>query len=175
MLNLLCALSAAGQEIHVADANDESSARLAIVQRLSVNAKHITDAHKLVESESDELWTQLQAQKIVLADVARAFSAIMATAPEGQALQAAAVYSSLLLTPGCPVRFSILRSYWHLVFYQEYAFKHPNILPFQRCALRSNFTLSFISYSGAKLVRSRHLRCFLEVNSRYRWETPLKG
>lgn len=134
MLDLLCALSAAGQEIQAADANDDTTAKLAIVERLTVDNNHIAEARKLVDSGSSELWTQLQTQKIVLADVARAFSAIISLAPEAQALQAATVYASLLITPGCPVRIitidesSHLCNYWAKLnmLYSE-STKFPNV------------------------------------------------
>jgi hypothetical protein len=103
MLDLLHSLSVAGQELHLVGVSEDTSEKLAIVQRLQLDDDHILEATKLTRSTSPELWTQLQGQKVVMADVARAFGSIMALAPQSQALRAAAVYTTLLNSPGCPV------------------------------------------------------------------------
>ena len=103
MLDLLISLSAAGQELQAVAVSDDTTGKLAIVQRLVLEDGHIAQARKLAISNSEDVWSQLQSQKIVMADLARAFAAIMALGPEAQALQAAAIYTSLLRTPGCPV------------------------------------------------------------------------
>jgi hypothetical protein len=103
MLNFLHSLSVAGQELHAVGVSDDTSEQLAIVQRLELDDDHILEATNLIKSASPELWTQLQGQKVVMADVARAFGSIMALAPQSQALRAAAVYTTLLNTPGCRV------------------------------------------------------------------------
>ena len=103
MLDLLHSLSVAGQELQAVGVSDDTSEKLAIVQRLEIDEDHIAEATRLAKSTSPELWTQLQGQKVVMADVARAFGSIMTLAPQPQALRAAAVYTTLLNSPGCPV------------------------------------------------------------------------
>jgi hypothetical protein len=103
MLDLLHSLSVVGQELHAVGVSDDISEKLAIVQRIELDDDQITEATKLARGTSPELWTQLQGQKVVMADVARAFGSIMALAPQAQALRAAAVYTTLLNSQGCPV------------------------------------------------------------------------
>ncbi len=103
MFAVLQSLSVAGQELHAVAVSADTSEQRAIVQRLELDDDHIIEATKLARAASSELWTQLQGQKVVMADVARAFGSIMALAPQSQALRAAAVYTTLLNSPGCPV------------------------------------------------------------------------
>jgi hypothetical protein len=104
MLDFLIALSAAGQDLQAAAAAEDTPAQVAIVQGLTVEERHIAEARRLATGDASDLWRRLQDEKVVMADLARAFAAIMALAPESQALQAAALYTAVLKTPGCPVR-----------------------------------------------------------------------
>ena len=105
MLQLLSKLSAAGQDLQLVADDDDIEAKLAIVQRVVLKDSHITMSHKLANAGAPDFWKQLQTQKVVMAEVAGAFSSIITLAPQPQALRAAAIYTSLLKTPGCPVCF----------------------------------------------------------------------
>lgn len=101
---LLIQMSAAGRELLAIGEVEEASPKLAVVQGIAVEHSHLAEARKLPKDYSIHLWSTLQQEKIVLADVARAFGAVMTLAPRSHALRAAAVYTSLLMAPGCPVR-----------------------------------------------------------------------
>jgi len=100
---LLQELSAAGLELQVVGETEDTSAKLAVVQRVVIGDTCIKEAYELACEESGKLWNAMQHEKIILADITRAFAAVMMLSSDCQALHAASVYTSLLKSPGCPV------------------------------------------------------------------------
>ena len=103
VIDILHELSDAGRELLAVSEVEDTAAKLAIVQRLGVEECHLAEARSLGSHTRGSVWTALQAEKVVLADVARAFASVMALGTEGQALHAAVVYTHLLNSEGCPV------------------------------------------------------------------------
>lgn len=104
MLDFLIALSDAGQALQALTIEEDTSSGSAVIEQLSINQDHLEDARELATAPSTNLWQQLQAEKVVLADVARAFSAIFSLAPRSQRLLAGVVYTTILKANACPVR-----------------------------------------------------------------------
>lgn len=102
MIDFLIRLSALGQELHQLSDTEDTAAQMAIVQSFAIDSEDVKQAFELADASS--LWTTLQEHKIVMADLAAAFSGVMAQAPPTQALYAASIYTTLVKTSGCPVR-----------------------------------------------------------------------
>ena len=147
---LLHSLGEAGQQL--AALNDptttDASARLPIVTALALGAAQVEESRSITGEDNSELWAELAENKVAPTDVARALGAVMALAPQPQALQAAVVYTNILTSPGCPVSAAIgHHTAAPLVF--------PSLL-----ALCFIITAAWCvdSLAGAQHVRSSHVR-----------------